>query len=352
LRFLIQSGKTLLVSGPASLKLQEGEANVFGAPFKPQQRLIVKREKQFAIEIIEESTIEGEFGESATYLEIDDTTIPKSWFEAANTFQKSNNKKLLIIGSTDTGKSTLCTFLVNHILKFKQNVALLDADIGQSDLGPPGTLGLSVINKPYIESDNLNIDSMIFIGKTSPTSVTEKVINGISKLENSVQKGTPIVINTDGWILDTEAIAYKLRMIRQLDPNITIILSEGKDLYNIFENNLPFMRIQVPKFIKTRGREDRKKIREYRYKKYLRNAIHTNFSLNGITMEGLLPNRIEGGEILGFLDLNRFLIGIGILEYINRRKQILKAYTNVNARSVTSIECGNIRLMHDGSEID
>jgi polynucleotide 5'-hydroxyl-kinase GRC3/NOL9 len=193
---------------------------------------------------------------------------------------------------------------------------------------------------------------MIFIGKTSPTSVTEKVINGISKLENSVQKGTPIVINTDGWILDTEAIAYKLRMIRQLDPNITIILSEGKDLYNIFENNLPFMRIQVPKFIKTRGREDRKKIREYRYKKYLRNAIHTNFSLNGITMEGLLPNRIEGGEILGFLDLNRFLIGIGILEYINRRKQILKAYTNVNARSVTSIECGNIRLMHDGSEID
>ncbi|WP_455280036.1 Clp1/GlmU family protein [[Eubacterium] cellulosolvens] len=352
MRFLIQSGKTLLVSGPASFKLEEGEANVFGAPLRPQQKLIVKREKQFAIEIIKESTVEGEFGERATYLEIDDTTIPKSWLEAANKFQKSDNEKLLVIGSTDTGKSTLCTFLVNHILKFKQSVALIDADIGQSDLGPPGTLGLSIISKPYIESDNLNVDSMIFVGRTSPYSVTEKIINGILKLENSIQKGTSIVINTDGWILDAEAIAYKLRMIKQLETNMTIILDEGNELYDIFEINLPFMRIQVPKFIKTRGREERKKIREYHYKKYLRNAIHTNFSLNGMVIEGLLSKKIQGGEILGFIDPNGFLIGIGILEYINRKKQILRAYTNVNARNVTSIECGNIRLMYDGTEID
>ncbi len=352
MKFEIQSGKTLLVSGPASLKLQEGKANVFGSPLKPQQKLIIKREKQFAIEIIKESTIEGEFGERATYLEIDDTTIPKSWFKVANTFQKSNNNKIIVIGSTDTGKSTLCTFLVNHILKLKQSVALIDADIGQSDLGPPGTLGLSIINKPYIEPDNLNIDSMIFIGKTSPSSVTEKVIKGISKLENCIHKETSIVINTNGWILDSDAIAYKLRMIRQLEPNMIIILEEEKELYNIFENNLPFIRIQVPKFIKTRGRDDRKKIREYRYKKYLRNAIHKNFSLNKIMIEGFLPNRIQGGEILGFLDLNGFLIGIGILDYVNRKNRILRAYTNVNIRNVTSIECGSIRLMRDGSEID
>ncbi len=341
-----------MVSGPASLKLEDGEANVFGAPLKPHQRLIVKREKQFAIEIIKEATIKGEFGERANYLEIDDTTIPKSWLEAANKFQKFNNKKLLVIGSTDTGKSTLCMFLVNYILKFKQNVALIDADIGQSDLGPPGTLGLSIISKPYIESYDLNVDSMIFIGMKSPSLVTDKVINGILKLENCIPKGTSIVINTDGWILDAEATAYKLRMIKQLEPDMTIILNEGNELYDIVKRNLPFIRIQVPKFIKTRGREDRKKIREYHYKKFLRNAIHKNFSFNSIMTEDLLTKKIEGGEILGFLDPNGFLIGIGILDYINRRKKILGAYTNVNARNVAAIECGNIRLMYDGSEID
>jgi polynucleotide 5'-kinase involved in rRNA processing len=152
--------------------------------------------------------------------------------------------------------------------------------------------------------------------------------------------------------LDAEAIAYKLKMIRQLDPNMTIILNEGNEFYDIVESNLPFMRIQVPKFIKTRSREDRKKIREDHYKKYLKNAIQKNFPLNGIMIEGLQSKRIDGGEILGFLDPNGFLIGIGILEYIDRRKQILRAYTNVNTRDVTSIECGSIRLMHDGSEID
>jgi polynucleotide 5'-hydroxyl-kinase GRC3/NOL9 len=340
------------VSGPASLKFEEGKANVFGAPLKPQQRLIVRGEKQLAIEIIKESTIDGEFGERATYLEIDDNTIPKSWLEVVNKFQKSDYKKILVIGSTDTGKSTLCMFLVNHILKFKESVALIDADIGQSDLGPPGTLGLSMITKPYLQPDNLNVNSMIFIGKTSPSSVTEKIIDGILKLENCIRKGTSIVINTDGWILDEEAIAYKLRMIKQLETDTTIILDEGNELYNVFEPNRSFMRIQVPKFIKTRGREERKKIREHNYKKYLRNAIHRNFSLNGIMIESLLSKRIQSGEMLGFIDPNGFLIGIGILEYINRKKQILRAYTNVNDRNVTSIECGNIRLMYNGTEID
>jgi polynucleotide 5'-hydroxyl-kinase GRC3/NOL9 len=352
LKFLIQSGKTLLVSGPASLKLEGGKANVFGAPLKQHQKLIVKREKQFAIDVIKEAIINCEFGERATYLEIDNTTIPKSWLEVVNRIQKFDNKKILVIGSTDTGKSTLCMFLVNSILKLKQNVALIDADIGQSDLGPPGTLGLSVINKPYIESDNLKVNSMIFIGRKSPSLVTDKVINGILKLVNCIQKGISIVINTDGWILDAEAIAYKLRMIKQLDPDMTIILNEGNELCNIFENKLAFMKIQVPKFVKTRGREDRKKIRENHYKKYLSNAVHKKFLLNGLMIEDLLAKRIEGGEIVGFLDPNGFLIGIGILEYINRRKKILRAYTNVNDRNVASIECGNIRLMNDGSEID
>jgi polynucleotide 5'-hydroxyl-kinase GRC3/NOL9 len=334
------------------LKFEEGEANVFGAPLKPQQRLIVRGEKQFAIEIIKESTIDGEFGERATYLEIDDNTIPKSWLEVVNKFQKSDYKKILVIGSTDTGKSTLCMFLVNHILKFKESVALIDADIGQSDLGPPGTLGLSMITKPYLQPDNLNVNSMIFIGKTNPSSVTEKIIDGILKLENCILKGTSIVINTDGWILDEEAIAYKLRMIKQLETDTTIILDEGNELYNVFEPNRSFMRIRVPKFIKTRGREERKKIREHNYKKYLRNAIHRNFSLNGIMIESLLSKRIQSGEMLGFIDPNGFLIGIGILEHINRKKQILRAYTNVNDRNVTSIDCGNIRLMYNGTEID
>ena len=94
MKFLIKSGKTLLVSGPASLKLEDGEANVFGAPLKLHQKLIVKREKQLAIEIIKQAEIKCEFGERATYLEIDNTTIPKSWLEVVDRIHKLDIKKI------------------------------------------------------------------------------------------------------------------------------------------------------------------------------------------------------------------------------------------------------------------
>jgi polynucleotide 5'-kinase involved in rRNA processing len=83
----------------------------------------------------------------------------------------------------------------------------------------------------------------------------------------------------------------------------------------------------------------------------LRNAIHRNFSLEKIKAESLLGVRCEGGEMLGFLDKERFLIGIGILERLNQTKGMLRAYTNVPPRGVAEIEGGSIRLSHQGMEL-
>jgi polynucleotide 5'-hydroxyl-kinase GRC3/NOL9 len=343
----------LLISGPASLRLEKGSAEIFGAPLRLKRRLIIKSERQLPIEIVDDSILEAEVGERASYLEVDGSTVPDSWYSAAEALQKPEMGKAVVIGSTDTGKSTFCTFLANHQLRLGRRFAVIDADIGQSDLGPPGSLGLSIIDKPLIELEDSRVDAMIFIGETSPSSVVDKVIHGILKLESRIPMGTPTVINTDGWVANDEAVAFKVMMIRKLKPASVLGLAEGSELKPILEKtSAPVVRIQAPKFIKVRSREERKRLREYGYMRYLRKAIHRNFSLEKIKTENLLAARCGGGEILGFLDEEGFLIGIGILEHLNRTRRMLRAYTNVPPRGVAEIACGSVRLSLQGMELD
>ena len=342
----------MLISGPASLRLEKGSAEIFGAPLQLNQRLMIKSERQLPVEVLSDAVLEAEVGERASYLEVDGSTVPDSWYLAAKAIQKPEANKVLVIGSTDTGKSTLCTFLANHQLRSGRRVAVIDADIGQSDLGPPGSLGLSIIDKPLIELEDSRVDAMVFIGETSPSSVMDRVIHGILRLESRVPMSTPTVINTDGWVEDDEAAAFKVMMIRKLKPNSVLGLAEGAELKQIFEKtSIPVVRIQAPKFIKVRSREERKCLREYGYMRHLRNAIHRNFSLEQIKAERLRTTRYKGGDILGFLDEEGFLIGIGILDYLNRTKRLLRAYTNVTPRGVAEIAVGNIRLSHQGLEL-
>jgi polynucleotide 5'-hydroxyl-kinase GRC3/NOL9 len=352
LKFVLQAGKTLLISGPASLRLEKGSAGVFGAPLRLKRNLIIRRERQLPIETVDESVFDAELGEKASYLEVDGSTVPESWYLAYEAFQKLEAGRAVVIGSTDTGKSTFCTFLTNHTLKQRDRIAVIDADIGQSDLGPPGSLGLSIISKPLIELGSSNVDAMVFIGETSPGSVIEKVIEGIMKLQTRIPSNIPIVINTDGWVSNDEAAAYKLRLLKELKPDLVAGLAESSELDQICQRgNTSIMKVKAPKFIKARGREERRSLREYGYRKYLRDAIHKNFSLENLKVDCLMAARPERGEILGFLDGEGFLVGIGVLENLNRTRRLLRAYTSVSVRSVAEINCGRIRLSFNGEEL-
>ena len=50
-------------------------------------------------------------------------------------------RKILIVGDSDTGKSTLATYITNEALKKGYRPGIIDADIGQGDLAPPNAIG-------------------------------------------------------------------------------------------------------------------------------------------------------------------------------------------------------------------
>ena len=56
----------------------------------------------------------------------------------------------LILGGSDTGKTTLAAALTKLLAKH-QPVGIVDADIGQSHIGPPTTAGWAVVDNPQTD---------------------------------------------------------------------------------------------------------------------------------------------------------------------------------------------------------
>jgi polynucleotide 5'-kinase involved in rRNA processing len=52
---------------------------------------------------------------------------------------------VLVLGARDTGKTTLVTYLAHALLADGGSVVVVDADLGQSEIGPPTTVGLGYL---------------------------------------------------------------------------------------------------------------------------------------------------------------------------------------------------------------
>ena len=71
-----------------------------------------------------------------------DISAPKEWFALLDVLTEEKGMTI-VLGETDTGKTTLANFLIFNLCQRGSRVALVDADIGQSTLGPPATIGLA-----------------------------------------------------------------------------------------------------------------------------------------------------------------------------------------------------------------
>ncbi len=140
-----------------------------------------------------------------------------------DSFHHPNGQVVMICGAKGVGKSTFLRYLNNRLLQSNSNdkhpcpVAILDADVGQPELAPPGMLRLSLQRRPLLHPPHGNLCDIVeepveHINATYFGAVTSKVdptkyIEGIQRLlqkyrELLAQSATtiPLVINLDGWI--------------------------------------------------------------------------------------------------------------------------------------------------------
>lgn len=288
---IVESGKTLLVDGPASVEVVSGEAEAFGFILSSAGKIVIREGKRLPFLVKKPATFNILLGENASIEEVDETTIPLSWQKAREELLSFPTTPVtaMVLGAVDSGKTSFCTYLVNNLVQAKLKVAVLDVDIGQSDIGPPCTISYAFVKKPVTDLFNLKAENAYFVGVTSPSKVIEKVIDGLTSLEKEILTDSPdfVVVNTDGWVEGEEAASYKARLVKQLNPNIVFYIQEQEETAPI-PNTLEKPRkvvVDSSSKIRHRSREKRQSLRELGYVKYLKNAKVRSLPLNWMQIE-------------------------------------------------------------------
>ena len=154
------------------------------------------------------------------------------WASIAEQILLMSGKRLrvMIVGATDTGKSTLSIYLANMSIESGAVPCIIDGDIGQGDLAPPGAIGAALIKEQA--TDLRDVDAMYyeFVGSVTPAGSERLVVAKMKSILGRTRRISRLqIINTDGYVEDG-GIDYKRMLARALSPTVIVCLDQTDGL--------------------------------------------------------------------------------------------------------------------------
>ena len=156
--------------------------------------------------------------------------IAERIFELAAVNKKTTRTTtVMLVGDTDTGKSTLAIYLANMAIRRGLAPSVIDGDIGQGDLAPPTAIGAAILSKQVVDLRDADVNTNLFefIGNLSPAGFEGLIAK---KLGSMLDRTRPLadicVVNTDGYVRDG-GVQYKEMIAEELQPDVVICLGDG-----------------------------------------------------------------------------------------------------------------------------
>jgi polynucleotide 5'-hydroxyl-kinase GRC3/NOL9 len=178
---------------------------------------------------------------------------------------------VLFLGGVDTGKSTLIRRLHQEL-----GGEVLDADLGQSEIGPPTCVS---------RGDYEHIEESYFVGDISPRGNSVQLLAAVGQVLRGAKR--PCLIDTDGYIAGEAARALKGEMINLVQPDLLVLLQRRGELdyFKLFaRKGIEVLEVQVT-HQGSKSREERIRAREESFRRYFRNASLRRWPLKGLQFE-------------------------------------------------------------------
>ena len=161
--------------------------------------------------------------------------VNQHWEKLASRIVKPQ-QVVLVIGSTDVGKTTFCRFLADAAVDQGLKTAFVDADVGQSQIGPPTTIGMKSL-APGSSPVQFNgiADHLYFVGDLSPRGHYLEMLTGIRLMVDRARETAAdfVIIDTTGYILDAPAIMLKQHKIALIRPDHVVCIGRSNELGQI-----------------------------------------------------------------------------------------------------------------------
>jgi polynucleotide 5'-hydroxyl-kinase GRC3/NOL9 len=269
---------------------------------------------------------------------------PKEWYTLLDVLKEEKGIAILL-GATDTGKSTLAKFLIFNLCQKGLKVALVDADIGQSFLGPPATIGLSVFKSDPDWQLVLTPPEIFFVGSITPEGNFPIHLKGVERMaDKAASHGVDVIlVDTTGFVLGEQGIELKRRTLDLLSPRFILALQKSDELEPILEhykeNALPrILRLPLSEQVRPRSMEERRTYRTDKFQEYFKHSVIQELAVEGFQIEGevLDPNGETlpldwalkiNGLLIGLKDSNDETLALGLIKNYVVQKKIMRVST-------------------------
>ncbi|XP_061107860.1 polyribonucleotide 5'-hydroxyl-kinase Clp1 isoform X2 [Conger conger] len=310
LRFEVETGER------AQLELLSGMAEVFGSElnrnkkytFGPGSKIAVFTWQGCSVSLTGKTEVAYVSRDTPMLLYLNTHAALEQMRQQA---ERDNERgpRVMVVGPTDVGKSTVCRLLLNYAVRLGRRPTLVELDVGQSGVSVPGTVSALCIERPADVEEGFSVQAPLVyhFGSTTPGTNIKLYNKGLHPfcavknlpVENHTRTNVKqynkltscladvfsqrcevnrrasvggCIINTCGWVKSSGYQAL-VHCASAFEVDVVLVLDQER-LYNELKRDLPhFVRVVLlPKSggvverSKTCRRDTRdEKIREYFY---------------------------------------------------------------------------------------
>jgi polynucleotide 5'-hydroxyl-kinase GRC3/NOL9 len=281
-----------------------------------------------------------------------DIIVPPEWDELIEDLKVMQEAIVYLLGATDTGKSSLCRYLVEELSR-EAITGYLDCDTGQSTIGPPAAAGLALFRDGSREPFRT---ALRFVGSTSPSGHLIQEMAGVARLLRLARESDTsfVIVDSPGWTEGLVAAEFHIRMIDVLAPGLVVAIRRERELDPILANfdehpGMQIRSIAPSPFVKARSRSWRARYRDAKFREYFSGAVTWEIALEGMGFHGRVPetfrDEVWRGLLIALCDPEMLVISLAIVESLDMVRGIIRFRAPLDdLEGVSSIQVGSVYL--------
>uniref|UniRef100_A0A1J3DF90 Protein CLP1 homolog n=1 Tax=Noccaea caerulescens TaxID=107243 RepID=A0A1J3DF90_NOCCA len=285
---------------PLKLRVVNGTAEIFGSELPPGIWRTFPPRLKFAVFTWYGATIEMD-GVTETDYTADETPMVSyinvhAILDARRRFAKASTStdsetiqgpRVIVVGPTDSGKSTLTKMLLSWAAKQGWKPTFVDLDVGQGSITIPGAIAATPIEMPLdpVEGFPLDMALVYYFGHIAPivgannnVELYKVLVKELAQVLERQVAGNPesraagMVINTMGWI---DGVGYELLLhaIDTFKASVVLVLGQEK-LFSMLKDvlrsksNVDVVKLHKSGGVVARSSPARKVSRAFRIQEY------------------------------------------------------------------------------------
>jgi len=141
----------------------------------------------------------------------------------------------VIVGESEAGKTSLTAWLAGELARAGDRVAVVDADLGQSEIGPPTTVGLGRIRGPVTRLADAEFLALEFVGATSAARCLRQTALATARLVDRARAlgFERILVDTSGLVAGDFGRALKRLKIDAVRPDLLVLVQRAGECEHI-----------------------------------------------------------------------------------------------------------------------